>query len=149
MRWLTLLVFSIVIGLSGQAFALPHDDAEQAYASGDYKTAFALWLPLAEQGSARAQMNIARMYEKGEWVAQDSAQAAEWYHRAAENDMRDTSNTATAGTQQVVGPQPTSSQAIVTPPPPVYTQPVNQPVYYPVVVPRVPVFVPFHRHWHR
>jgi hypothetical protein len=135
---LKLLVVSIVIAASGPAFAVPHDDAEQAYASGDYKTAFALWLPLAEQGSARAQMNIARMYEKGEWVAQDSAQAGEWYRRAAQNDMRDTSTAQT------------TAQAVTTQSSTVYTQPAPQPVYYPPVGQRVPmpVFVPFHRHWH-
>ncbi len=137
MGWLKLLVISIVIAVSGPAFAVPHDDAEQAYASGDYKTAFALWLPLAEQGSARAQMNIARMYERGEWVAQDSTQAGEWYRRAAQNDMRDTSVAQT--TSQ------TTTQA-VTAPSTVYVPP--QPVYYPPPVQRVPIFVPtFRHHW--
>ena len=46
--------------------------------AGDYKTAFTLWLPLAEQGSALAQTNIAGMYERGDWVAKDPAMAAEW-----------------------------------------------------------------------
>ena len=84
MRWLTLFIFSVGFALTGPAFAVPQPDAEAAYARGDYATAFKLWLPLAEQGSARAQFNIARMYERGEWVAQDQAVAAEWYRRAAQ-----------------------------------------------------------------
>jgi TPR repeat protein len=83
MRWLSLLLVSFGLAVSGQAFALPQPDAESAYARGDYATAFRLWLPLAEQGSPRARLNIARMYERGEGVAQDKAAAAEWYRKAA------------------------------------------------------------------
>jgi TPR repeat protein len=133
MRWLSLLVASVVIAASGQALALPNADAEQAYANGDYRTAFMLWLPLAEQGSPRAQMNVARMYEKGQYVAQDSAVAAEWYHKAADQNQRDAANSQTMA-QAVVPQQSTAVQP--------------QPVYYPVVrrVPP-PIFVPIHRHW--
>lgn len=83
MRWLNLLLVSLGLAASGQAFALPQPDAETAYARGDYATAFRLWLPSAEQGSPRAQLNIARMYERGEGVAQDKAAAMEWYRKAA------------------------------------------------------------------
>ena len=37
----------------------------------DYKTAYKLWLPLAEQGDATAQNNLGSMYEKGQGVPQD------------------------------------------------------------------------------
>jgi hypothetical protein len=147
MRWPRLLILALLVTLPVQAFAVPHSDAEEAYASGDYKTAFALWLPLAEQGSARAQTNIARMYERGDWVAQDPAMAAEWYRRAADQTRRDATNTPT--TTQAVVPQ----QTAIIQPPPVYTQPTSQPVYspYPVARPMPqPFFVPsFHRHWRR
>ncbi|MBV8411684.1 MAG: sel1 repeat family protein, partial [Alphaproteobacteria bacterium] len=83
MRWLGLLVALIGLILSDAALAVPNGDAEQAYARGDYATAFKIWFQLAEQGSVQAQRNIARMYERGEWVAQDSQAAKEWYDRAA------------------------------------------------------------------
>ena len=71
MRRLALfLVLSVVA--AAPALAVPQPEAELAYARGDYATAFRLWLPLAEAGSAWAQENVARMYERGEWVAQDS-----------------------------------------------------------------------------
>jgi plasmid stabilization system protein ParE len=89
MRWLSLLIVSIGIVLSGTAFALPQPDAEAAYARGDYATAFKIWLPLAEQGSVQAQLNVARMYERGEWVAQDKQAAMEWYNKAAAQNARD------------------------------------------------------------
>src|ERR1700738_3283437 len=71
MRWLGLLIASLGLVLSATAFALPQPDAEAAYARGDYATAFKIWLPLAEQGSAEAQRNVGRMYERGEWGAQE------------------------------------------------------------------------------
>ncbi|HEV7545521.1 MAG TPA: hypothetical protein VGO42_13260, partial [Reyranella sp.] len=89
MRWLSLLIASLGLVLSATAFALPQPDAEAAYARGDYATAFKIWLPLAEQGSPEAQRNVARMYERGEWVAQDKQAAAEWYSKAAEQSARD------------------------------------------------------------
>jgi len=157
MRCLDLLIVSIAIALSGvvaseRALALPQPDAEQAYANGDYKTAFAIWEPLAEQGSARAAMNIARMYERGEYVAQDSAMAAEWYRKAAEQGMRD--NAAAPATAQAMTVPPTVVTGPVAPAAPViaptYVQPAPQPVYYPAVVPRPPLIgFGFRHHWRR
>src|SRR5471032_3226112 len=124
MRWPRLLILALLVTLSTPAFAVPHSDAEEAYANGDYKTAFALWLPLAEQGSTRAQTNIAGMYERGDWVAKDPAVAAEWYRRAAEQSQRDAAN-APAATQTVA-----SQQTAIAQPAPIYAQPVYaQPVY--------------------
>jgi Sel1 repeat len=155
MRWLKLLIASVGIAASGTALALPNPEAEAAYERGDYRTAFTLWLPLAEQGSPRAQMNIARMYEKGEFVAQDSATAMEWYRKAAEQSVRDSENAPAANTAQA------STQAVSTVSPsrggapaqvqPTYVQPTYaQPVYVPVFVQRrpPPPGAPF-VHWHR
>ena len=140
MRWLTLLIVSLAVAVTGPALAMPLPDAEAAYAHGDYATAFKLWLPLAEQGSARAQLNIARMYERGEWVAQDRAMADEWYRRAAEQGARDAAmptpqidRVATA--VQAVPTQAVPTQAVQGPPaqqvsPPMqttYTPPATPP----------------------
>ena len=62
----------------------PFEDGIAAYDQGRHEAAFRLWLPLAEQGHAAAQFNVAVMYEKGIGVAQDFAQAARWYRSAAE-----------------------------------------------------------------
>ncbi len=54
-----------------------------AYKSGDYKTAFKEFAPLAEQGNADAQFNLALMYDNGQGVPQDYKQAVKWYTKAA------------------------------------------------------------------
>ena len=43
----------------------------EATERGDYQTAFKLWLPLAEQGDAKAQFNLGVMYGNGLGVKQD------------------------------------------------------------------------------
>ena len=162
MRWLTSLIVLLGLAATGPAVAVPQPDAEAAYARGDYATAFKLWLPLAEQGSARAQLNIGRMYERGEWVAQDQAMADEWYRRAAAQNARDAAmpapqidRTATAvqavqgpPTQQVSPPMQTTYTPPATPPP-VAASAYGVPVSYPVAVPYRPAPVHHHHHGHR
>jgi hypothetical protein len=153
MRWLSLLITSIGIVLSGPAFALPQPDAEAAYARGDYATAFKIWLPLAEQGSPEAQRNIARMYERGEWVAQDRQAAAEWYSKAAEQSARDAGTpgapvvaSAVPVTTPTTYPRPPSYPGSSYPGSPYPASPA--PVFVPITR---PIFVPvfrFHRHHH-
>jgi TPR repeat protein len=153
MRWLSLLIASLGLVLSATAFALPQPDAEAAYARGDYATAFKLWLPIAEQGSPEAQRNVARMYERGEWVAQDKQAAAEWYSKAAEQSARDATMpgapvVANAGP---VGPSSTLPSSSTT-----YPRSTSYPTSYPTSSPS-PVYVPiarpffgfrFHGHGH-
>lgn len=60
------------------------EEGVAAYDRGEFERAFALWLPLAEQGRVAAQFNLAALYENGQGVAQSDAQAAHWYLKAAE-----------------------------------------------------------------
>ena len=39
----------------------------------------------AEQGDAEAQFSLGRMYDEGEGVAEDDAEAVRWYRLAAEH----------------------------------------------------------------
>ena len=41
-------------------------------------------LQVAEQGNAEAQFNLGLMYDNGQGVCQDYAQAVQWYRKAAE-----------------------------------------------------------------
>ena len=151
MRWLA--SFLILSAFAAPALAVPQPEAEQAYQRGDYATAFKLWLPLAEAGSARAQENIARMYERGQWVAQDQAMASDWYRRAAEQRAQDAAMPVanagqTAGpTQQGNAPTRVSYTPPAAPPPATpAAMPVPYPVAYPVFTPSRPA--PVHHHHH-
>ena len=65
----------------------PKQQFQQAlgsYNKYDYKTAFKLWLPLAEQGYADPQFNLGLMYYNGKGVKQDDAEAVKWFRKAAE-----------------------------------------------------------------
>ncbi len=53
--------------------------------AGDYTAAAAKWHPLAVEGDALAQFNLALMYHRGLGVSQDEAIAVHWYHKSAEN----------------------------------------------------------------
>jgi TPR repeat protein len=155
MRRLALFV-TIFAALAGEALAVPLPEAEQAYARGDYATAFKLWFPLAEAGSARAQENIARMYERGEWVAQDQAMADEWYRRAAEQRAQDAAMPVPVAVQQAqpVQAQPVQPQQSNAPTRVSYTPPASPPPVTPASAPAsYPVFAlsrpaPVHHHHH-
>ena len=58
----------------------------------DYKTAYRIWLALAEKGQVDAQYNVARMLLNGDGTAQDSTKAAAWFRKAADQGDRDARN---------------------------------------------------------
>jgi hypothetical protein len=62
----------------------PFDDAVAAYKRGDYDAALQLFRPLAEQGDAKAQRDLGRMYALGEGVTQDFVEAIKWFRRSAD-----------------------------------------------------------------
>jgi hypothetical protein len=78
------LILIISLLMAGTAFAEPFEDATKAYYRGDYETAYRLIKPLAEQGLPEAQFNLGLMYDKGQGVPQDYAEAVKWYRKAAE-----------------------------------------------------------------
>ena len=59
------------------------DEGLAAYYRGDYATALEEWLPVAEQGHADAQYNLGSMYDEGQGVPRDAAEAAKWHRKAA------------------------------------------------------------------
>lgn len=54
-----------------------------AYKRGDYKTAAAEFLPVAEQGDHRAMYALGSMYAAGNGVPQDYKMAMKWFQAAA------------------------------------------------------------------
>jgi TPR repeat protein len=51
---------------------------------GRHQEAFSLYQQLANQDYAKAQFNLGVMYDQGQYVKQDYAQAVSWYLKAAE-----------------------------------------------------------------
>jgi len=80
----TVLLLIVSLLMAGPAIAGPLEDATKAYEHGDYKTAYRLFGPLAEQGIPEAQYNLVVMYRKGQGVPEDYIAAAKWCKKAAE-----------------------------------------------------------------
>ena len=83
MRLLKLLLVLFACANATPADAGPREEATAALAAKDYATALRLLRPLADQGEAGAQFNLASMYGNGWGVPQDYATEAAWYRRAA------------------------------------------------------------------
>lgn len=81
MRWVSLLLALYPI----QNYA-DFETGADAYRQGDYATAIQTFLPLAENGDARAQTVLALMYKYGEGVDQDLNASFSWYLKAAERN---------------------------------------------------------------
>ena len=76
----------MLVAIGGAATAGPLADAVVAYQRGDYATALRLWHPLAEQGDTDAQFHLGVMFESGQGVLRNDAEAIKWYRKAAEQD---------------------------------------------------------------
>ena len=58
--------------------------ADELYVTGDYSSAFPLYLRAAAEGHVFSMSRVGFMYYSGEGVEQDYAQAARWYQQSAE-----------------------------------------------------------------
>jgi uncharacterized protein len=81
---LAVVAFVLAGGFSAPALAGPFEDGLDAARRADYPTVMRLWRPLADQGDARAQLNLGLMYANGRGVSQDYAAAITWYQKAAD-----------------------------------------------------------------
>lgn len=96
MRWhrnYTLTLYAVLATASLLAFWPLSDDSARfrqgidAAEKGDFKATYALWKPLAEKGYPRAQYGLGVLYDRGQGVAQDLSLAAEWYRKAAKENI--------------------------------------------------------------
>ncbi len=79
-----LLLLTLLLWLPlAQANEAEYQRGYEAYKSGDYKTAYAILKPLAEQGHAEAQSYLGDMHNWGQGVKDDDAEAIKWYSKAA------------------------------------------------------------------
>ena len=91
MRKLSTVLFLIVallaFPLSGLAFhADKFVDAIEAFAQREYTAAMQQLNTLAEEGDVRALCWLGYMYQKGDGVKKNFAEAAKWYRKAADLD---------------------------------------------------------------
>ena len=63
-------------------YAGDYEKGWEAVGKGDFKTALALWRPLAEQGHADAQSNLALIYCHGDGVLPDFKECTYWAKKA-------------------------------------------------------------------
>ena len=80
LTFLLALTFLFLFSSSSVVFADDFQDGFDAYKRKDYKEAYKLWLPLAEQGYASVQFNLGVMYSKGQGVPQDYVLAHMWFN---------------------------------------------------------------------
>lgn len=71
------------------------EDGRAALQRGDHATALEILLPLANDGNASAQWTLGFMYDTGNGVPEDRAEAFKWYHNAADQ--------GNAGFQKLLG----------------------------------------------
>ena len=82
-----LLALTFLFLFSGSSVVFG-DFIDDAYKRKDYKTAYKLWLPLAEQGNAKAQYNLGVMYAKGRGFPQDYILAHMWLNLSGANGYK-------------------------------------------------------------
>ncbi len=80
-----LAVALLVTAVLSLAQAQDYNDGLMAAKVGDYNAAVIKWKPLALQGDAMAQFNMALMYHRGLGVGIDEARAVAWYKMSAKN----------------------------------------------------------------
>ena len=85
MKKILLVAMSALLLGGGMAMAGSLHDGVGAYERGDFAQAMQLLRPLtiAGKGDARAQAHLGMMYEAGQGVAQDYAEALKYYQLAA------------------------------------------------------------------
>src|SRR5262249_61796453 len=80
----------LLIGsFAAPVLAGPFEDGIAAYGKGDYAAALLLLRPLADQGTARAQIILGVMYSRGQGVAQNYDEAMKWYRRGGDRSEGD------------------------------------------------------------
>ncbi len=82
---LTMLVLTVVFTPAYSQGKNAYNAGLLASESGDYVAAVMAWQPLASQGDAAAQFNLALMYHRGLGIAPDEQKAVQWYHKSASN----------------------------------------------------------------
>ena len=74
----------LMAGVAVACFAADFAAGVKAYEKGDFAGARAEWEPLADSGSAAAQLYLGLLFYDGRGVPQDFHEARRWFQRAAD-----------------------------------------------------------------
>jgi len=78
----------IILGMAiSAAMAGALEEGQGYYANKDYRRAWRVLKPMAENGNAQAQLLVADMYRQGLGVTPTDEEAIRWYRKAAENGV--------------------------------------------------------------
>ena len=77
------VLFCLVFVSQGSIVHADFDKGLKAFESGDLKAAASEWKTAANQGDARAQFRLGKLYEEGRGVLQDFVSAHKWYNLSA------------------------------------------------------------------
>ena len=85
-KLIILLVFTslFIFSFVSKLFFNDFQNGWDAYVKKDYKIAYELWLPLAEQSNSKAQFFLGFMHDLGFGTPEDDKEAVKWYQLAAE-----------------------------------------------------------------
>lgn len=84
-RFFSAVTAAVLLGVVSMVNANTYNEGFMAAESGDYKAAMKQWGPLAQQGHAIAQFNLALLYHSGSGLPVDEVEAISWYKKSAEN----------------------------------------------------------------
>ena len=88
MKLLKIIIAGCMLAGMNSAWASV-DDAVQAYLRGEFNKAVTILRPIAEQGDVQAQTYMGVLFERGQGIPQDYAEAEKWYRLAAEQGKAD------------------------------------------------------------
>ncbi|NKB37828.1 MAG: hypothetical protein GKR93_11765 [Gammaproteobacteria bacterium] len=83
-RLLPIILTMLWAGSAQWVFAESYEEGRAAYISGEYRKAFKILKPLAEDGDSEAQKMLGIIYDYGHGVKADSEKALHWYLLSAE-----------------------------------------------------------------
>lgn len=81
------LIVLVLLLAAPVVYAHDYEEGLAAFKLGDYATALDAWRTAAWMGDARAQNNLAGMYDAGVGVPQDPTEAVRWYRRAGDQGL--------------------------------------------------------------
>lgn len=79
----TRLILAVVLVSLAVPANAGFDEGQTAFDRGDFAAALKEWRPLAEQGDARAQNELGKMYWEGQGTSRDEVEAVKWWRKAA------------------------------------------------------------------